>query len=74
MANCGLIGTNIDFSLLAKKQEDSKSALMLKRDANNHEDQMTACLIAFKTTFEMPFSFYFRTVPREHCADVQKEV
>ena len=33
---------------LAKKQEDSKSALMLKRDANNHEDQMTACLTAFK--------------------------
>ena len=47
---------------------------MLKRDANNHEDQMTACLTAFKTSFEMPFSLYFRTVPREHCADVQKEV
>ena len=59
---------------LAKKQEDSKSALMLKRDANNHEDQMTACLTAFKTSFEMPFSLYFRTVPQEHCADVQKEV
>ena len=33
---------------LAKKQQDSQSSAMLKRDAHNHEDQMTACLTAFK--------------------------
>ena len=33
---------------LAKKQSDLNSGSMLKTDANNHEDQMTACLIAFK--------------------------
>lgn len=33
---------------LAKKQESNQSSIMLKTDANSHEDLMTGCLTAFK--------------------------
>ena len=33
---------------LAKKQRNVESSAMLKTDANNHEDQMAACQLAFK--------------------------
>ena len=33
---------------LAKKQVNPQSSVMLKTDANNHEDQMTGSLLAFK--------------------------
>ena len=35
---------------LAKKQVNSEAKVMLKTDANSHEDQMTGCLTAFKKT------------------------